>query len=37
MRYNPDNSEMMSLVLDNLSIELDPTLLKEGCSDIWYS
>ena len=47
MRYNPDNLEIlktvmspvevMSLMLDNLSIELDPTLLPEGCGDIWYS
>ena len=47
MRYNPDDSEilktimspveMMSLVLDDLSIELDATLLEEGCGDIWYS
>lgn len=47
MRYNPDDSEilktimspveMMSLVFDHLNIELDPTLLEEGCGDIWYS
>jgi hypothetical protein len=47
MRYNTDNSEIlktimspveiMSLFFDHLGTELDPTLLPEGCGDIWYS
>lgn len=47
MRYNPDNLEIlktimspveiMSLFSDHFGVEFDPTLLEEGCGDIWYS